>query len=96
VRVIATGLSFAILLDAFVIRTLVVPALVALTGRWNWWMPAGLSRALRVGPSQPGTRGVVLRALTGALRHACEVHAHRLGGRRRIRSCAPTPTARAA
>jgi uncharacterized membrane protein YdfJ with MMPL/SSD domain len=32
VRVIATGLSFAILLDAFVIRTLVVPALVALMG----------------------------------------------------------------
>jgi RND superfamily putative drug exporter len=48
VRVIATGLSFGILLDAIVVRTLLVPALVALMGRWNWWMPAGLARLLRV------------------------------------------------
>jgi RND superfamily putative drug exporter len=47
VRVIATGLAFGILLDAFVVRTLLVPALVALLGRWNWWMPAGLMRLLR-------------------------------------------------
>jgi RND superfamily putative drug exporter len=50
VRVIATGLSFGILLDAFVIRTLLVPALVAIMGRWNWWMPAGLARLLRIAP----------------------------------------------
>jgi RND superfamily putative drug exporter len=48
VRVIATGLAFGILLDAFVIRTLLVPALVALFGRWNWWMPEGFARVLRV------------------------------------------------
>jgi RND superfamily putative drug exporter len=48
VRVIATGLSFGILLDAIVVRTLLVPALVALMGRWNWWLPAGLARLLRV------------------------------------------------
>jgi RND superfamily putative drug exporter len=48
VRVIATGLSFGILLDAFVIRTFLVPALVAVMGRWNWWMPSGVARALRV------------------------------------------------
>jgi RND superfamily putative drug exporter len=48
VRVIATGLAFGILLDAVVVRTLLVPALVALMGRWNWWMPAGLARVLRV------------------------------------------------
>ena len=50
VRVIATGLSFGILLDAIVIRTLLVPALVAVMGRLNWWMPAGLSRLLRIAP----------------------------------------------
>jgi putative drug exporter of the RND superfamily len=54
VRVIATGLSFAILLDAFVIRTLVVPAFVAVMGRWNWWMPVAMSRVLRVAPQRAG------------------------------------------
>jgi RND superfamily putative drug exporter len=51
VRVIATGLSFGILLDAIVIRTLLVPALVALLGRWNWWLPERLGRLLRVAPA---------------------------------------------
>jgi RND superfamily putative drug exporter len=51
VRVIATGLSFGILLDAIVIRTLLVPALVALFGRWNWWLPKRLGRLLRVAPT---------------------------------------------
>ena len=53
VRIIATGLSFGILFDAFVVRTLLVPALVALMGRWNWWMPSGLARTLRVRDPRP-------------------------------------------
>src|SRR3979411_2670112 len=48
VRIIATGLALGILLDAFVVRTLLVPVLVAIMGRWNWWMPAPLARMLRV------------------------------------------------
>jgi RND superfamily putative drug exporter len=48
VRVIATGLALGILLDAFIVRTLLVPALVALMGRWNWWMPPRLQRMLRI------------------------------------------------
>jgi RND superfamily putative drug exporter len=55
VRVIATGLSFGILLDAIVIRTLLVPALVALFGRWNWWLPEPLGRLLRVAPTPTPT-----------------------------------------
>jgi RND superfamily putative drug exporter len=52
VRVIATGLAFGIVVDVLVVRTLLVPALVSLMGRWNWWMPAGLARVLRV-PTAP-------------------------------------------
>jgi len=51
IRVLAFGLAAGILLDATVIRSLLVPALVALFGRWNWWMPASLERALRVAPT---------------------------------------------
>ena len=48
VKMIATGLGAGILLDATVIRTLLVPAAVALFGRLNWWLPRPLARALRV------------------------------------------------
>jgi putative drug exporter of the RND superfamily len=50
VRMIATGLAFGILLDSIVVRTLLVPALVALMGRWNWWLPERARRLLRVDP----------------------------------------------
>jgi RND superfamily putative drug exporter len=51
VRLIATGLAAGILLDVVVVRTLLVPALVAVMGKWNWWMPVGLARLLRIVPS---------------------------------------------
>ncbi len=52
-KILATGLAAGILLDATVIRALLVPALVSLLGRWNWWLPTGLARLLRVAPSLP-------------------------------------------
>ncbi|KAA2265391.1 MMPL family transporter [Solihabitans fulvus] len=52
VEMIATGLGAGILVDALVVRTLLVPALVALMGRWNWWLPDRLARLLRVAPSE--------------------------------------------
>ena len=36
---IGLGMSIAVLLDATVIRTLLVPATMRLLGRWNWWLP---------------------------------------------------------
>jgi RND superfamily putative drug exporter len=51
VKVLATGLGAGILLDAIVVRSLLVPALVGVLGRWNWWLPAWLARPLRVAPS---------------------------------------------
>jgi len=45
------GLASAVLIDATVIRSILVPSLMALFGRWNWWLPAGLARLIRVEPS---------------------------------------------
>jgi putative drug exporter of the RND superfamily len=53
VKVLATGLAAGILLDATVVRAVLVPALVSFFGRWNWWMPVGVARVLRVRPSEP-------------------------------------------
>jgi RND superfamily putative drug exporter len=53
VKIMATALGAGILLDATVLRALLVPALVALLGRWNWWLPAWAARPLRVPPSPP-------------------------------------------
>jgi RND superfamily putative drug exporter len=53
IKVLATGLGVGILLDATIVRALLVPALVSLFGRWNWWLPRPAARALgvRVEPS---------------------------------------------
>ena len=40
------GLAGAVLLDAFVLRTVLVPALMNLFGKANWWLPSGLDRVL--------------------------------------------------
>jgi putative drug exporter of the RND superfamily len=40
------GLAVAILMDAVVIRCLIVPAAMQLLGRWAWWLPAPLARRL--------------------------------------------------
>ena len=53
VRIFATGLAAGILLDATVVRALLVPALVSLFGRWNWWLPTWAAKVLRVKPSLP-------------------------------------------
>jgi RND superfamily putative drug exporter len=53
VKVLATGLAAGILLDATVIRALLVPAVISLFGRWNWWLPRLPARLLRVEPSLP-------------------------------------------
>ncbi|GAA1966902.1 MMPL family transporter [Catenulispora subtropica] len=55
-KVFATGLGAGILLDATVVRALLVPALVSLFGRWNWWLPEWAAKVLRV-PSSPVREG---------------------------------------
>jgi RND superfamily putative drug exporter len=38
------GTALAVLIDASIIRALLVPSLMELLGRWNWWAPAPLRR----------------------------------------------------
>jgi RND superfamily putative drug exporter len=51
VKMLATGLAAGILIDATIIRALIVPAVIAVMGRWNWWLPRWPARLLRVEPS---------------------------------------------
>ena len=52
-KMFATGLAAGILIDATIIRALLVPAVVSLFGRWNWILPSRPARLLRVEPSLP-------------------------------------------
>ena len=52
-KIMATALGFGILLDATIVRSLLVPSLVSLFGRWNWWLPDWVARLLRIQPSHP-------------------------------------------
>ncbi len=45
------GLAVAILVDATVVRAVLVPSLMALLGRWNWWLPPWAASLLRAEPS---------------------------------------------
>ncbi|HET7524296.1 MAG TPA: MMPL family transporter, partial [Acidimicrobiales bacterium] len=60
-KTFATALGFGILLDATIVRSMLVPALVSLFGEWNWRMPSSLARLLRVSPphSQPAAAPVL-------------------------------------
>jgi uncharacterized membrane protein YdfJ with MMPL/SSD domain len=50
------GTALAVLIDASIIRALLVPALMELLGKWNWWAPAPLRRLHeRWGISEAGT-----------------------------------------
>jgi RND superfamily putative drug exporter len=55
IKVMATGLGFGILLDATIVRALLVPSLVSLFGSWNWYLPDSLAKLLRVQPSHATT-----------------------------------------
>jgi RND superfamily putative drug exporter len=47
IKALGIGVAIAVALDATVVRALLVPATMRLLGRWNWWVPARLDRALQ-------------------------------------------------
>ena len=52
------GTALAVLIDATIIRALLVPSLMELLGKWNWWAPAPLRRLhRRLGVSESGVDG---------------------------------------
>jgi RND superfamily putative drug exporter len=54
---LGAGLALGVLLDATVVRGLLMPSLMVLAGRWNWWLPAGVARVARVEASPLAERG---------------------------------------
>ena len=53
------GTALAVLIDASIVRALLVPSLMELLGKWNWWAPAPLRRLHdRYGISESATPGV--------------------------------------
>ncbi len=76
-RDIAIGLALGILMDTFLVRTLLVPSTVVLLGRWNWWpskmsrisaeLPAGTADTVPAAPAASGhTAGEVAGGATGS------------------------------
>jgi RND superfamily putative drug exporter len=56
VRELASGMAAGVLLDAVVVRMLLVPALVSLFGKANWWLPDWAARLLRRRDPEPPTQ----------------------------------------
>jgi uncharacterized membrane protein YdfJ with MMPL/SSD domain len=44
IKELGIGTALAVLIDAFLVRALLVPSLMVLLGRWNWWAPRPLAR----------------------------------------------------
>ena len=58
IKELGVGTALAVLIDATIIRALLVPSLMALLGKWNWWAPRPLRRFHeRFGWSEVGPRG---------------------------------------
>jgi RND superfamily putative drug exporter len=51
IKSVGLGLTVAVLLDATIVRALVVPATMRLLGRANWWAPRWLGRGVRLEPA---------------------------------------------
>jgi putative drug exporter of the RND superfamily len=61
IRDVGIGLALGVLMDTFIVRTVLVPCTVVLLGRWNWW-PSKLSR-LQIKPEPGGGRDVESAAI---------------------------------
>jgi len=51
IKIFATGLGAGILLDATIVRALLLPALISLLGQRNWWLPRPIAHLMRCPPA---------------------------------------------
>jgi RND superfamily putative drug exporter len=42
---LGVGLALGILIDATIVRTLLLPSVMTILGKWNWWLPRGIAKA---------------------------------------------------
>ena len=70
---VGTGVAIGVLMDTFLVRTLLVPSAVVLLGRWNWW-PSRLSQPAPAHdrPSRAGARPVLSRTDRGSCHQASQ------------------------
>ena len=73
IKLIGVGMIVAIVVDATLVRLLLVPATMRLLGRWNWWAPAPLARVYRrFGIRESEAESAAARS--GELAHAAAGH----------------------
>jgi RND superfamily putative drug exporter len=61
VKQLGVGLAVAVIVDATIVRLLLVPATMSLLGRWNWWSPPPLRHLhQRFGLHEPASAGAPL------------------------------------
>ena len=56
IKIFGLSLASAVFLDAFVVRSLLLPAVLELLGRRTWWLPAGIRRRLPRRSPEPAPR----------------------------------------
>jgi uncharacterized membrane protein YdfJ with MMPL/SSD domain len=62
IKELGLGAALAVLIDASIIRALLVPSLMELLGSWNWWAPKPLRRLHdRIGLRESGPRAIPIR-----------------------------------
>jgi RND superfamily putative drug exporter len=66
IKIFGTGLAAAVFLDAFVLRTMLVPSLMHLVGKANWYLPKWLERITPRVSVEPADETVTLGAGTGS------------------------------
>ena len=52
IKELGVGTALAVLIDAFIVRALLVPSLMVLLGRWNWWAPRAARAPARAAASR--------------------------------------------